>query len=101
MNAELLSGIVGIAISLALSYIPGLRERWNALGGDYKRAIIGVLLVVAAGAVYGLSCAGWVDIGISCDREGLCALLGNLVAALVANQSIYVLTHKERPPTPF
>ncbi len=96
MTPELLSGIVGILISLALSYIPGLRQRWDALAGDTKRAIIGALLVVTALAVYGLSCAGWVNVGLTCDRAGLMAVLENLIATLIANQSAYVLTHKER-----
>lgn len=94
MDSQMLSAIAGITISLALSYIPGLRQAWENLGGDYKRAITGVLLVVTAGVVYGLSCAGWVDAGITCDRAGLWAVLENLVAALIANQSVYTLTHR-------
>jgi hypothetical protein len=93
MNAELLSGIVAIALSLGFSYIPGLKDLFEKLSGDYKRMVMGIALVVAAGAIFGLSCANVVD-SVVCSKDGILGLLSILLEALVANQAMFLMTPK-------
>jgi len=89
MNAELLSGIVGVGLSLAMSYIPGLSTAWGKLPGDQKRTLMGVLILAAGGVVYFGACAEWWG-GLVCgDWETLGRAI---LSALVANQSVYKLT---------
>ena len=92
MDAELLAGILAIAMSLAFSYIPGLRDLFEPLEGKWKQAIMGIGLIIVAGASFGLACGGIADIGLACDRSGALGLLDILIKALIANQSVYFIT---------
>lgn len=97
MNAEQLAGIAGIILSLAFSYIPKLAEWYAGKDKQTKQSIMGALLIVVAVAAFGLSCSGLsADLGVAvtCDKTGAIALLNVLIVALVANQSVYLLTRK-------
>ena len=52
MTGEQLSAIAGVVLSLIFSYIPQLRQRFNALDGDHKRLVMAVSLVVTAAAIF-------------------------------------------------
>ena len=52
---------------------------------------MGGLLVLVAASVFGLSCVG-LDVDVTCDLDGVFGLLKLLLAALVANQSVYQAT---------
>lgn len=95
MTADQLAAIAGALLSLAFSYIPGLADKFSQLDPTYKRLIMGGLLVVVAGAVFGLSC-GNVLSTVTCDKPGALGLLGVLINALVANQSVYQITKRQR-----
>lgn len=86
-----LSAGAGVIISLALSYIPGLRTHWAALEPDYKRLIFLGAMVVYTLGLYGLSCTGLID-AIQCDQNGILAVSINLLSAVVASQSVYSLS---------
>jgi len=93
MSVELVSGIAGVILSLALSYFPVFGKWFNAQDSEVKVAVNGVLLVVAAVGVYSAACAGLgadLNLPIACDRAGLISLLGSLLSALLANQSTYM-----------
>ncbi|MCK4958001.1 MAG: hypothetical protein KAT00_01340 [Planctomycetes bacterium] len=94
MNAELLASVAGIVLSLSFSYIPGIKGRFEELESNVKQAVMGGLLLGVALAVFGLSCGEIVDIGITCDKAGALGLLNVLVSALIANQSIYLITKR-------
>ena len=89
MDAELLSAIVGIGLSLAMSYVPGLKNVWEELQSDYKRAIMGALIIVAGLAVWQGGCQGLWE-GAQC--EGWQDMARAIVAALWSNQAIYKIT---------
>lgn len=89
MSAELLAGIVGVALSLAFAYIPGLKDKFNALSGDYKRLVMGLLLAVSALLIGGGQCGGIIDVGVACNSAGWQAIGSALLVALIANQSAY------------
>lgn len=93
MTGELLSSIAGIVLSLIFSYIPGVKQWFGVLKPSMKQAVMGGLLLLVAASVFGLSCAG-LDVGVVCDVDGALGLLRLLIAALVANQSTYLITKK-------
>ena len=86
--AELLSGIAGIVISLALAYIPGLDVKFDALNGAQKRVVLAVSLAVAVLVIFGGSCLEY-QTGVTCDLAGFKALLPALIMSFIANQSTY------------
>ena len=93
MTAELLASIAGIVLSLACSYLPGLSTRFDKLPPQYKQLVMGGLLMVVAVAVFGMSCGGIVA-AVVCDKAGAVGLLKVLIAALIANQSAFLLTKR-------
>ena len=91
MSAEQLGAVAGVLLSLAFSYIPGLSGKFDALETTTKRLIMaGLLLVVAVGAL-GLSCLN-VVVTVDCSQSGLIGLINVYIAALVANQAMFVIT---------
>lgn len=99
MTAEQLSSIAGIVLSLIFTYVPGVREWWEPLAGSVKQMIMGLMLILVAIGAFALSCAN-VIAGAVCDRDGAIGLLWTLIAALVANQSTYLITRKRPDPPP-
>ncbi len=93
MDSNQLAAVVGILLSLGFSYIPGLKVWFDGKSSDTKQAIMGLSLIVVAVSVFGLSCASVLH-SVSCTREGAIGFASVLVSALVANQSIYLLTKK-------
>lgn len=93
MTAEQLALIAGAFLSLCFSYIPGLKDWFDPLENKYKQAIMGGLLLVVALAIYGLSCAAVLNY-FTCDKAGLLEVVDILIKALIANQSIYLITKK-------
>ena len=92
---ELLPYLVGVVVSLVFSYVPGLKTWYEAQSGYKSLIMLGVLVLVSA-AYFGLGCTNW-DIGIivTCDKEGLMALLFAFVKIVLANQSTYLLTKRD------
>jgi len=85
MKPEILAAIAGIFLSVLFSYVPGFATKYNPLDGTKKRLIMLGLLVLAAGATFGLSCAGIVK-GVTCDQPGAIQLVTAFVFAMIANQ---------------
>lgn len=92
MNAESLSLAAGIALSLVFSYVPGLNAKFAALRPDYKRLIMLGALLVTAGAVFGIACSGWFDVGVGCNQAGAVEIGKAFVLALIANQAAYAIS---------
>ena len=93
MTADELSAIAGCVLSLAFSYIPGVKGWFDNLQPDQKRGIVALSLVVVALAIFGLSCGGIVAT-VTCDQPGALGLVEMLIAALVANQATFLLSPK-------
>jgi len=93
MNAEQLAAIAGVVLSLLFSYLPGLSDAFDKLQPNQKRLTIAVLLLAVAGVVLGLACSHIYDMnGVTCDKPGLMGLINAFIAALIANQSAYLIT---------
>ena len=91
MNDTTIASLSGVILSLAFSYIPGLRYKYALLPADYKRLImLGALLAVALG-IYGASCTG-LSQQVTCDIAGAQSLLGFFISAAIANQAAYMIT---------
>lgn len=89
MTAEQLSSIVGVVLSLACAYVPGISEWFNGLSGKQKTTLMGVLLILVSLVIFGLSCGAITETGIKCDKAGAEQLFWILIAALMANQTVY------------
>lgn len=96
ISADLLSWVVAIGLSLAFSYIPGLQGWYDPLPNAKKQAIMGLLVIVAAAGVFGLSCAGIADVGLTCDKAGAVGLVVFVIEALVVNQAAHRMTKREK-----
>ena len=97
MSANELSVIAGILLSLAFSYIPGLNVKFAELDPLYKRLIMLGLLVAAAAGVFGLACsplAAELGLKVACDKAGAIGLASQLVLAIIANQSAFLISPK-------
>lgn len=92
LSPELIASVAGILLSLAFSYIPGLRVKWAAVDPDKQRLIMLGLVVLVAGGIFGLGCANWLIVNLSCDQAGIQKLVGIIIVALIANQSIYAIS---------
>jgi hypothetical protein len=91
MNDTTLATLAGVVLSLAFSYVPGLKGKFEALNPDFKRLImLGALLLVTL-AIYGLSCIGYSN-QVTCDKSGILALVNLFISAAIANQAAYLLT---------
>jgi hypothetical protein len=93
MTSQTLLIILGAALSLLLSYIPGLATWFQPLPDDKKRFIMLIMLVVITGAIFGLSCVGWMD-AVTCDKPGAIGLITAFLLALMANQSTFAISPK-------
>lgn len=98
MIVETINGLAAILISLAVSYIPGVSAWYQALSGEYKRLVMLALLALSTAAIIGLACAGLgaeFGLEVACDRAGLILIVRAFIAALVANQTTYLMTPKK------
>ena len=93
MTAEQLAALAGVALSLFISYFPGISKWYDGLDAIGKRGVMGLLIIAVAAGALGLSCAG-VIADVECTQIGALALLNAVVAALIANQATYLLSPK-------
>lgn len=89
---EKIAMVAGLAVSLILSWFPGLRTKFARLSEDAKKGIMLLVLAVTAGAVYGLNCSGFIDAGIGCDQNGVARFAWLFILAMVTNQSTFKIT---------
>lgn len=95
MTSDQLSAAAGIVLSLACSYVPGLREWFAGQDSGRKRLLmLSALLVVSLGS-FGLTCAGVLGgTAIQCSKASAIDLLWAFVAALIANQAAFLISPK-------
>ena len=99
MSNEQLSAFAGVLLSLAFSYIPGLKDKFDSLDTVMKRLIMaGSLLIVSAG-ILALACfdlASSLGFTVVCDKTGVLTVVTNFVFALMANQATFTLTNVKK-----
>lgn len=97
MTPEFLVLAFGVALSLAVSYIPRLSTAYEALDGNAKRLVMLVGVVVIGVGVVGLNCAGVSFTGVpavECSQAGALGVVEAVIKAAIANQAAYALTPK-------
>lgn len=90
MTSETLSRIAGIALSLAMNYVPGIREWYEKLSSVQKAGVMALLIIGAGVAVFAVSCWGIAPY-VECSQQGAWGLLGSVINALIANQATYLI----------
>lgn len=94
MTAETLSQYVAVILSLVFAYVPGIESWYNALEAKQKAGVMALLLIATSLVIFGASCGAIINVGITCDKQGIVALGSILLAALTANVGSYVLLVK-------
>lgn len=93
MTPEQLAAIAGIVLSLAFSYVPGLKDWFDRQDGNTKRLVMLGLMLGVVAAIFGLSCAGLMTT-FACTWLGAWDAVWLFVLAAIANQTAYSLTPK-------
>lgn len=89
MTLEMLSGFVGVVVSLGLAYVPKLSEWYDTLNRQQKGLLaLGIGLGVVAGA-FGLSCAA-IRSDFVCDQKGGWEAVQLFFVYAIANQITYL-----------
>lgn len=94
MSVELLVMIAGSLLSLAVRYVPQLRERYDRLDAEGKARVMAVALVLVTLGVFGLACANLLvlfGLEVACTAASAVQLIQLLFLALMANQSTYMI----------
>jgi len=87
--------IASITLSLAFSYLPGLREAYAAKSPTYKRLVMLILLALVTVGAFSLSCFGLGEpfhITVECSKAGAVSLLQMFVLAITSNQATFLLS---------
>lgn len=95
MTVEQLGAIAGVVLSLAFSYIPGVKDKFAALDSTKKSLVMGGLLLLVAIGALAFSCANLV-VTVECSQAGLIGLINTFIAALVANQAAYLISPQKK-----
>jgi hypothetical protein len=85
-----ISVIAGAAITLALAYVPGLKDKWGMLEGDQKRLALGILYLAVAAGMYVPSCLGGPAL-VECSTASIWPSIMAWLMALVGGQSLYAV----------
>ena len=81
--------IAGTVLSLVLSYAPGVAKVYEELVKEVKQAVNLGLMVLVAGAIFGLSCVNQLDIAILCTLDGASDLVLLILYGLIGTQGVY------------
>jgi hypothetical protein len=97
-----ISVIGGIAITLALAYLPGLDEKWEDLDGTRKRLVLGLLYLAVSAGLFIPSCFGGPQV-VECSVNSIWDVVMAFFLALISSQSMYTVlptTTKTRMASP-
>lgn len=87
-DAQLVTTIASIALSLILAYAPKVKVWWGKQDGDTKRMVLGGCILLAGLGELASSCAGlWVV--YACNQQGMKDAAAAVIFALIANQATY------------
>jgi hypothetical protein len=99
-DQQLLTGIVGVALSLLFSYFPPVANWFNQkVSADGQRLIMLCLLLVTAVAIYALGCVGILG-GVECSQVGAYSMIKLFALAAFANQTTDRLSPKTGSKAP-
>lgn len=82
-----IASVAGVILSLALSYLPFVKTWYTPLPNAQKVTVTGILLILVAAGTLLYNCQG----GVDCVVTNWSLATHTLIAALVANQSAYLI----------
>ena len=88
ITPDAIAGIAGTLLTLAFSYLPGLKDKFEPLPASKKRLIMLGLLVLAAAGALAFTC----KLVPECYTLNWLTYLKALGTAVVLNQSVYSVT---------
>lgn len=95
MTDTQLTLIAASLLSVLFSYVPKLKDWFDAKDATTKRLIMAGALLVVSAVIFGASCF---DLGlpfqVACTKDGVVGLVTTYVIALMANQGTYLITPK-------
>ena len=97
MTSSTLAAVASAALSLLFSYIPGFKNWFDPLHPNIKRLVMITMLISVAGISFGVACLGVGDLfklKIPCSAYGALGLIQTLIAAIVTNQAVYLISPK-------
>jgi len=87
MTPEAIASTAAIVLSLLLAYLPFVNAWYTPLPNPQKVTVTGILLVLVTAGTLLYNCKG----AVACITADWPLALTTLIAALVANQSTYLL----------
>lgn len=94
MSVELLVSIAAGLLSLAVAYIPYLKDKYGQLDAAGKARWMAFALVAVTLGIFGLACANLLvlfGLQVACTAASAVQLVQLLVLALMANQSVFLI----------
>lgn len=100
MTDEGLSRLAGVLLSLALTYIPGLAPKYDALSGIQKAGVFLLLSLIGGMISLLIGCTGVSIVlfpGVSCTTSGVVDVLNAFILTAQAGAATYLTTLKLHP----
>ena len=98
MTGSTLAALAASLLSLLFSYVPGFKTWYSPKDPYFKRLIMLSLVIVAAMGAFSFACAGLADdfsVKVSCDAFGAWGLVRAVIAAVAANQAVFLISPKK------
>lgn len=91
IRIDLLVAVIGAAVSLGFSYIPGLSGWYYGQSKDARRGIMAIVVIVVAAVMYGMLALGWIK-GMPLGSETVWRFAEVVYFVLSGNQLIYLIS---------
>lgn len=94
VSPDILVAVASSALSLLVAYVPGLKQKFEALTREEKARVMAALLIGVTLVIYGLACADLLHLfglAVACTAESAVELIQLLFTALVVNQAVFAL----------
>ncbi len=98
MTGSTLAALAASLLSLLFSYIPGFKTWYSPKDPYLKRLIMLALVIVVAMGAFSFACAGLADdfsVKVSCDAFGAWGLVRAVIAAVAANQAVFLISPRK------
>jgi len=98
MTGSTLAALAASLLSLLFSYVPGFKTWYSPKDPYLKRLIMLALVIVAAMGAFSFACAGLADdfsVKVSCDAFGAWGLVRAVIAAVAANQAVFLISPRK------
>lgn len=89
-TATLIATSAGVAITLALAYVPGLAAWWEEREGAEKRLALAILYLATSAGMYLPSCWGGPQL-VECSTASVWDVVMAFFMALISSQGMYTL----------